>query len=184
MLVLLPGHGEGVVEVERLLARVQPREVHHLRPQLHHLRRGRRLGARRGVRVRELPAAALPEVLPLRAVESGLLLLLGALRVGRWGAGGGGGVGVGRGGFGGFHGAVDEEVVVERVGGGGKGEEPAREAGRRRRRREEQRRRRGHCRSAAPKHLAVAPPSVVRLRDGVIAEGFFLAFSADRKSVV
>jgi len=108
------------VEVERLLARVQPREVHHLRPELHELRRGGRGGLGGGVRVREEAAAALAEVPALGAVER--LLFGGWLRlaVGAGVGGGLGGLGVG--------GAVDDEVVIERVGSRREREEAAWEA--------------------------------------------------------
>jgi len=112
------------VEVERLLARVQAREVHDLRPELDELRRGGgRLGGGGGVRVREEAAAALAEVPALGAVQR--LLVEGWLRLA---------VGVGGGGFGGIgvRGAVHDEVVVERVGSRGERQEAAREAEQRR----------------------------------------------------
>lgn len=131
------------MEVERLLPRVQPREVHHLRLQLHELRRGGGGGlGGGGVGVGEEAAAALPEVPALGAVE----VVVGGPGVAVIGGGRFGRIGVG--------GAVEEEVVVERVGGGRQREEASGEAERRRRGGggEQLRRRRGSRSAAGAKH--------------------------------
>lgn len=119
MFVLLPGEGEGVVEVELLLPRVQPREVHHLRLQLDELRVAGASAAGVGVGVTvgaaEHALGALAVVLALGAVHFRLGLGIG--------------IGFGLGVFGsgcaavaggtGADGTVVDELVVERVRGGG-----------------------------------------------------------------